>query len=141
MGIDTVDGGGAVAVGYAQNNVVFGQLGTFRNGGYTDGFLTRYSGAATGIAREAENNDLATAAPAGRMVLYPNPATGLVHIKIAELADKVYPLTIVDMQGKEVFADTYTAEQLAAGVSISLKPIAGLYMVRCANTTAKLVVE
>jgi hypothetical protein len=139
LGIDTVDGGGAVAVGSYNAGVLFGQLGTFPNLGYTDAFVTRFSAPASGIARETEGNQLGTLAT--RLMIYPNPANGQVNIKMPRMADGIYPLTIVDMQGQVVYAETFDADELASGVPVNLKPVAGLYLVRCGGQTAKLVVE
>ena len=149
LGIDTVTGG-AVAAGSAQAGVEFGRLGGFgnvnasyyQNGAMinpTDGFLTRFSSPATGVAREALPEQAAALAPG--LQAYPNPSQGSLTLQLAGLPDGNYPLFVTDPQGRRVHTQSFSAEELAAGTRLSAALPAGFYTVQAAGKTCRVVVQ
>lgn len=70
--------------------------------------------------------------------LYPNPAKGILHILLPTAMPQNLPIQIVDMYGQVVLA-TETTQQHTVLATQQLP--SGLYVVRCGEMSAKLIVK
>lgn len=137
LGVDTVDGGGALVAGSYSAGVSFGRLGGYANLGLSDAYLARFSAPATGIGRQAQPEGFGTKA----LLAFPNPTTGSFTIALPEAEAGTHTITIVDSKGQVAAQESASAEELAHGYRVQARLSTGLYIVRCGNATVRVAVQ
>ena len=165
VNLDTVDAGGAAVGGsfaggdgmFAGNFSTFGRLGTIASvGGYqltgigsagSTAFITRFSNYVPGLTRVAykeENKNLRQGVEevgVAGLHVYPNPSSGIVSLRLKGLADGTYPLMVTDATGRLAHTATLPAEALAEGCRLDTRLAPGLYNLRIAGKTCRVVIE
>lgn len=137
LGVDTVDGGGALVAGSYSAGASFGRLGGYTNLGLSDAYLARFSAPATGIGRQAQPEGIVTKA----LLAFPNPTTGSFTIALPEAEAGMHTVVIMDSKGQVVGREAASGEELLQGYRVQTHLSTGLYVVRCGNASVRIAVQ
>ena len=156
LGVDTAEQGGAVASG------TFGLQASFPGWGNlaglatapppyyysttdttnADGWLAKF-GATAALPASPPSSGRGgeePALPAG-LLAWPNPGTGELSVSLAGLPAGTHRLTALDANGRRVFAQDLSSEELAQGRHLDIRLSPGLYIIRVAGKSCRVVVN
>ena len=156
LGVDTAEQGGAVAAGafglqagFAGWGNIVG-LGTNLNGycyspdtTNADGWLAKFGPTAAlpsppppGSSRQGELSLTAACLNA-----WPNPSAGQVTIQASGLPEGDYMLTATDASGRQMLIHSVSAQELSEGAILPVWLAPGLYQLRVAGKSCRIVVQ
>ena len=137
LGIDTSGSGGILAAGAHGPEAVYGPQGPYTDAGLGDAWAGKFAKTAAarmGVAEEGM-------AGSKQLVLYPNPTpSGRFTLQMADAkADAL--LQLYDPKGRCVYSQSVSGSALREGINLSLTLPTGLYALRCAGSSGRLMIQ
>lgn len=75
----------------------------------------------------------------GSLLCFPNPSSGVIHLRLDPKALKADEISIYDMLGKKVYAQPYSAAQEGDEIIVRPTLTPGVYMLKVGNQAIKIV--
>lgn len=124
----------------------FGSINTEGRVGYPlskgwDGFVARLGGGDRLVPTVPTSTKSAESLSKSDPKVYPNPAHGSISVRLEGLSPGIHPLWVLDMTGRVVLRLSLTDGALRQGVQMEAAWPVGLYEIRVAGKSCRLVVE
>lgn len=124
----------------------FGTINTEGRVGYPlskgwDGFVARLGGGDRLVPTVPTSTKSAESLSKSDLIVYPNPAHGSLSVRLEGLSPGTHPLRVLDMTGRIVLQLMPTDEALKKGVQMEAVLPVGLYEIRVAGKSCRVVVE